>query len=116
MSQLGHALVKAAEGGSATDAASNVLRAELDRQPSTAPAFTATEQHDVVANAVTTLIIASHRDGSDTFRREMRQLVLEHGARQALRDRIWFAATCFDPARADFPEIRALVTGEIAAS
>ena len=94
----------------------HALGAEIDRQPSTAPLFTATERHDVVAHAVDTLIIAGHRDGSDKFRRELRQLVLDHGARQSLRDRVWFAATGFDPARANFPEIRALVTARIAAS
>lgn len=94
----------------------HALGAEIDRQPSTAPLFTATERHDVVAHAVDTLIIAGHRDGSDKFRRELRQLVLDHGARQSLRDRVWFAATGFDPARANFPEIRALVTAGIAAS
>ena len=94
----------------------HALGAEIDRQPSTAPLFTATERHDVVAHAVDTLIIAGHRDGSDKFRRELRQLVLDHGARQSLRDRVWFAATGFDPARVDFPEIRALVTARIAAS
>lgn len=94
----------------------HALGAEIDRQPSTAPLFTATERHDVVAHAVDTLIIAGHRDGSDKFRRELRQLVLDHGARQSLRDRVWFAATGFDPARVNFPEIRALVTAGIAAS
>ena len=94
----------------------HALGAEIDRQPSTAPLFTATERHDVVAHAVDTLIIAGHRDGSDKFRRELRQLVLDHGARQSLRDRVWFAATGFDPARVNFPEIRALVTARIAAS
>ena len=116
MYPLGHALAKAAEGGSATDAARHALGAEIDRQPSTAPLFTATERHDVVAHAVDTLIIAGHRDGRDKFRRELRQLVLDHGARQSLRDRVWFAATGLDPARANFPEIRALVTARIAAS
>ena len=94
----------------------HALGAEIDRQPSTAPLFTATERHDVVAHAVDTLIIAGHRDGRDKFRRELRQLVLDHGARQSLRDRVWFAATGLDPARANFPEIRALVTPGIAAS
>ena len=78
MYQLGRALVKVAVGGSVTGAASDVLSAELDIQPSAAPAFTATVRHDV-----NTLIIAGHRDGSDKFRHELRQLVIEHGARQA---------------------------------
>ena len=83
MYQLGRALVKVAVGGSVTGAASDVLSAELDIQPSAAPAFSATVRHDVVAHAVNTLIIAGHRDGSDKFRHELRQLVIEHGARQA---------------------------------
>jgi hypothetical protein len=48
---------------------------------------------------------ASAVDGDEAFRRASSEAILEHSARQARRDRVWFAGFEMDPERASLPGI-----------
>jgi hypothetical protein len=100
---LGRVLATSAAGGTKTEAAAAILQKTLQECDTTSAS--PAELRAVIADAIDKLVIASGLDGSDAFRQSSFDTILEHGALQAWRDRVWFAGCGMDPERADLPSI-----------
>ena len=119
MVELATRLAEQAAGGPRTDAAAGDLRAAVSAasDPSDTAAGAAADartRRNAVAAAVDDLLRAGTEDATAEFRATSHQLVLDHGIRQAYRDRVWFRASGLDPEQATFPEIAQLLHGTTA--
>ena len=97
-------LVAQAAGGERTLAAAAALQ---DRLAARVPGDqSAAARRAALGAAMDALIAAAHVDASAAFRAALYDAVLADAARQALRDRAWFAANGLDPEQADLPDCR----------
>ena len=111
MTGLAEQLIEASAGGPRTHAATEVLR-DLIAGAGTSPAgvaATAKDQRNALAAAIDALIWASGLDAEPDFAATSHALVLEHGTKQAFRDRAWFRSSGLDPDRATLPSIPELL-------
>jgi len=99
--ELGQRLASAAEGGSATVQAAAQLR----------EALAVREDGAALGSAIDSLIRAASADGAAGFRAQLDQAVLEHGALQAWRERVWFAGNGLDPDPSALPSIDEMLGG-----
>lgn len=97
---LAQRLADLAEGGLATSSAAADLRTALG-----------TQDFAKIGNAVDRLIFAVGEDGGPAFRAQLDERVLEYGALQAWRERVWFAGTGLDPDAAGLPSIDEMLNG-----
>jgi hypothetical protein len=97
---LAERLVAVSAGGAETLRAAAGLRAQLDRP------------YDELGRAVDRLIVAAAADGDAGFRAALDEAVLDYGAKQAFRERVWFAGSALDPDVAELPSIDAMLRGE----
>jgi hypothetical protein len=95
---LAELLAASAAGGARTEQAAAALRTELGRPAAVAK----------LGAAVDRLIEAAFADGSADFRALLDEAVLEHAARQAWRERVWFQGTGLDVDRGELPPIATL--------
>ncbi len=65
----------------------------------------ASEAYRNLGNAAEALIRAMDKDGTESSREHVHIAMLNFSKRQAMRDRIWFAASGFDPSAAILPTI-----------
>jgi hypothetical protein len=108
MTGLAGTLLADADGGPATTAAAAELRAVLDRAdaaPGLIPASLTYRRRNAIAAAVDLLLQASAQDGTTEFLADSQRAVVEHGVRQAGRDRAWFRACGMDPDAGTLPGI-----------
>jgi hypothetical protein len=108
MTALGTRLLGDADGGPATTRAAAELRACLDgteATPGPVPTTLAHQRRNAIAGRVDALVTAAGLDGSEAFRSSSTRTVVEHGARQAGRDRAWFQACGMDPDGPSLPSI-----------
>jgi hypothetical protein len=101
IARLGESLTAIAAGGAETLAAAVALAQAL--RGAADPALPPAQGRELIAQAVDALIRASGVDGSETFRDESENLVLDYGIRQTSRDRAWFKASGLDPDCAKLP-------------
>lgn len=97
---LAERLADLADGGRVTSQAGAELRSALGRDFAT------------LGNAVARLIVATGEDGAPAFRAQLDEQVLEYGAHQAWRERVWFAGSGLDPDRASLPSIDEMLRRE----
>jgi hypothetical protein len=90
----------APEGGRDVKAAADELE-----EAATLSGDSADARYKHLSAALETLIRSTEIDGSEGFRRRLRQGVLLFSKRQAERERVWFAASGFDPSAASLPSI-----------
>lgn len=106
-------LLTAATGGAAT------LQAAADlgecMQNLHGSAGQAAHQRALLAAAIDKLVSASGMDGESTFRANLFDAIVEHGAQQTARDRVWFAASGMDPESAAFVSIDEMLAGNMPA-
>lgn len=112
IADLAQKLAATAAGGAQTLAAADALT-ELLRQRESAEGSVA-EERVAIAAAIDRLIRASGIDGSEAFKKASSDLILDHAAQQAWRDRVWFAGCGMDPERADLPSIDAMLAASAA--
>jgi hypothetical protein len=108
MTGLAGTLLADAAGGSDTTRAAAELAACLRGDESVAgpvPATPAHQRRNAIAGRIDELLTAAGRDGTEDFRAASERAVVEHGARQAGRDRAWFAACGMDPDATTLPTI-----------
>lgn len=105
--ELAKGLVAVAEGGvrtaSAAAALSQCLTTCLDRNTDAAA------QRAAIAAAIDKLVSASSEDGDQRFRDVMFKAIVDHGAVQAWRDRVWFAGSGMDPESAGLVSIEQML-------
>ena len=105
--QLAERLVVTAQGGEQTANASaavarclnNCIDAETD----------AAVQRAAIAAAIDHLVNASAKDGNTRFRDTLFKAIVDHGALQAWRDRVWFAGSGMDPESASLVSIEQML-------
>jgi hypothetical protein len=114
MSVLADELLAAAEGGSATTAAAKALRLILDEAGATTSPSTAQERRNTIASGIDSLVRAGAEDGDPRFRTTQHRLIVDHGSRQAIRDRAWFRGHGTDPDATTLPTIPELIGGAVA--
>jgi hypothetical protein len=102
-------LLTAAAGGAATMQAAADLRVCL--QHLNEKNADAAHQRAMLAAAIDSLVSASGKDGERTFRDCLFDAIVEHGAQQTARDRVWFAASGMDPESAAFASIDEMLAG-----
>jgi hypothetical protein len=107
MCKLAAALVGTSAGGSETMATAARVKAAAE-----AIDFSELTMANAVAQVITALgtevdalIFAISADGSDACRRASKEVILEYSARQARRERVWFAGNALDPNRAELVSI-----------
>ncbi len=106
-------LLTAAAGGAATvQAAADLGECMQNLDGSESPAA---QQRALLAAAIDRLVSASGKDGDSTFRANLFDTIVEHGAQQTARDRVWFAASGMDPESATFVSIDEMLAGSMPA-
>jgi hypothetical protein len=108
MSSLAATLLADAAGGPATTRAAGELRTCLEQGETKAGPVPTTPTHqrrNAIAARIDELLRAAGSDGTEGFRVMSETVVVEHGARQAGRDRAWFRACGMDPDAATLPTI-----------
>lgn len=105
--ELAERLVAAAEGGEQTTSASAALARclKLCMDADTAAAV----QRATIAAAIDELVSASGEDGNQRFHETLFKAILDHGALQAWRDRVWFAGSGMDPESATLVSIEQML-------
>ncbi|MGE0484391.1 MAG: hypothetical protein AB7Q81_09655 [Gammaproteobacteria bacterium] len=106
MTTLAARLLAEVTGGAQTDAALTALADVLARCETAGMVPTATRA--TLAAAIDTLVGAVYADGDAAARTGMADAILAHAAREARRDRAWFAANGMDPERASLPDLATL--------
>lgn len=112
MTGLATSLLADAAGGPITTRAAADLRTCLEQDdgvPGPVPTTPVHQRRNAIAGKIDELVRAAGRDGTDGFRARSEHLVVEHGARQAGRDRAWFRACGMDPDAATLPTIPELL-------
>ncbi|HZZ49568.1 MAG TPA: hypothetical protein VFE65_21995 [Pseudonocardia sp.] len=112
MTDLATTLLADVTGGAATTQAAADLRTCLqdgETMPGPVPTTPVHQRRNAIAGRIDELLRAAGRDGTEAFRRLTETSVLEHGARQAARDRAWFQACGMDPDAATLPTIPELL-------
>lgn len=112
MSALAATLLADAAGGPDTTRAAVDLRTCLEQGetvPGPVPTTPVHQRRNAIAARIDELLRAAGRDGTDAFRALTERVVVEHGARQAGRDRSWFRACGMDPDAATLPTIPELL-------
>ena len=109
--ELGQRLASAAEGGSETVQAAAQLREALAVREDGAALATVVRASAALGSAIDSLIRAASADGAAGFRAQLDQAVLEHGALQAWRERVWFAGNGLDPDPSALPSIDEMLGG-----
>jgi hypothetical protein len=99
--ELGEQLADAAAGGGGTMQAAAALR----------EALTLGRAYAELGGAIDRLIRAASADAAPDFRARLDDAVLAHGALQAWRERVWFAATGLDPDARALPSIDEMLRG-----
>jgi hypothetical protein len=97
---LGERLAAVSAGGAETRRAAAGVRGALDRP------------YADLGRAIDALIAAALADGETGFRAELDEAVLTYGAKQAWRERVWFAGSALDPDVAELPSIDAMLRGD----
>ena len=106
---LAHTLCKEATGGPQTTAAASALSELLQRHapgdvlPTTQAKIN--EVRTTLAAGIDKLVRATEIDSSAAFHEASAKAILDHGALQSWRDRVWFAAAGMDPERASLPSV-----------
>lgn len=111
--RTGRELLGAASGGEATTTASSALEAAISKAEShLGDRSQAKEGRNLVAGAISQLVIASSMDGDPGFIRASQDILIDHGLRQTRRDRAWYGPTGLDPFAASLPSIPQLMADE----
>lgn len=100
-------LVEAAAGGARTATAAAALAQCIKRQADAE--IDAAAERAAIARHIDQLVTAVGEDGEAGFRDFLFQAIVEHGALQAGRDRVWFAASGLDPERASLVGIEEML-------
>ena len=105
--ELAESLLAAADGGEQTVAAAaalaTCLQACIDAEPDAAA------QRAAIAAAIDQLVSASGHDGAQRYRATLFKAIVDHGALQAWRDRVWFAGSGMDPESASLVSIEQML-------
>ena len=104
---LAERLVVAAQGGEQTASASAALARCLNNRFDAET--DAAVQRAAIAAAIDHLVNASGQDGNQRYRDTLFKAILEHGALQAWRDRVWFAGSGMDPESASLVSIEQML-------
>ncbi|MEU2004698.1 hypothetical protein ACH47B_27220 [Rhodococcus sp. NPDC019627] len=110
MSALANDLLAATEGGPVTTAAAKALRQIQDEVSTSTSPSTAHERRNTIAGGIDALVRASAEDGHLSSRTMQHRLIVDHGSRQATRDRAWFRGHGTDPDAATLPSIPELIS------
>jgi hypothetical protein len=106
---LARRLCNEAAGGPQTTAAAGALSALLQRHASGDELPTThagiDEVRAAIADGIDKLVRATEVDSTPAFHDASGKAILDHGALQSWRDRVWFAEAGMDPERASLPGI-----------